>query len=379
MREINTARSIINKRKEKGLTQDDIANYIGVTKASVSKWETGRSYPDITFLPQLASYFDISIDELMGYEPQLTKAEIRKLNKQLSKDFTTLPYDDVAKKCREIAKKYFSCFPLLFQIGTLMLNYNMLSMETTQGEEVIEEARRLFVRIRTNSSDLNLAKQAQNMEAYCLLKLGKPEEVLTLLDPDDMALDISLSSSKPLLASAYEQTGDMQEAKRVYQKGIYQYVVGLMNLLPSYLKLCREDENAFEETYNRTMAMAETFQIKKLYPTLLMAFYINTAQECVALGDIKRAFELLDKYTQMAVSEIFPLSFHGDDYFNTIDTWLEDWLALGMDFPRDEKTIRKNMTEVVANNKAFLELKDQPHFRSIVLKLKNNEKVNIDS
>lgn len=41
MKEINIARTIIKKRKEKGLTQDELANYIGVSKAAVSKWEIG--------------------------------------------------------------------------------------------------------------------------------------------------------------------------------------------------------------------------------------------------------------------------------------------------------------------------------------------------
>ena len=63
MKEINIARAIVNKRREKGLTQDDLANYIGVSKASVSKWETGQNYPDITFLPQLAAF---SISALMN-------------------------------------------------------------------------------------------------------------------------------------------------------------------------------------------------------------------------------------------------------------------------------------------------------------------------
>ena len=44
MNEINIARTIAKKRKEQSLTQEDLANYIGVTKASVSKWETGQSY-----------------------------------------------------------------------------------------------------------------------------------------------------------------------------------------------------------------------------------------------------------------------------------------------------------------------------------------------
>lgn len=57
MKEINIARTIIKKRKEKGLTQNELANYIGVSKVAVSKWEIGQSYPDITFLPQLATFF----------------------------------------------------------------------------------------------------------------------------------------------------------------------------------------------------------------------------------------------------------------------------------------------------------------------------------
>jgi Predicted transcriptional regulators len=79
MKEINIAKMLVTKRKEKGITQDEIAAYIGVSKASVSKWETGQSYPDITFLPQLAAYFNISIDELMGYAPQMIKEDIKKL------------------------------------------------------------------------------------------------------------------------------------------------------------------------------------------------------------------------------------------------------------------------------------------------------------
>jgi transcriptional regulator with XRE-family HTH domain len=43
MKEINIAKTIVSKRREKGITQDELAEYIGVSKASVSKWETGGS------------------------------------------------------------------------------------------------------------------------------------------------------------------------------------------------------------------------------------------------------------------------------------------------------------------------------------------------
>ena len=84
MNELNISKCIIQKRKEKGITQEKLAEYIGVSKASVSKWESRQSYPDILLLPELAAYFNVSIDELLGYSPQLTKEDIKKIYNKLS-------------------------------------------------------------------------------------------------------------------------------------------------------------------------------------------------------------------------------------------------------------------------------------------------------
>ena len=51
MNDINIAGMILSKRRERGMTQDDLAAHIGVSKAPVSKWETGQCFPDITILP----------------------------------------------------------------------------------------------------------------------------------------------------------------------------------------------------------------------------------------------------------------------------------------------------------------------------------------
>ena len=66
MKEINLGRVLTENRRRRGMTQDQLAEHLGVSKAAVSKWETEASYPDIFMLPKLASFFDISIDELMG-------------------------------------------------------------------------------------------------------------------------------------------------------------------------------------------------------------------------------------------------------------------------------------------------------------------------
>lgn len=73
MKELNIGTVLGERRREKGVTQEEVAAFVGVSKASVSKWENGQSYPDITVLPVLASFFHITIDELLGYRPQLTK------------------------------------------------------------------------------------------------------------------------------------------------------------------------------------------------------------------------------------------------------------------------------------------------------------------
>lgn len=58
--------NIMRLRKENDLTQEQLANGLGITYQAVSKWETGVSSPDISMLPLLADVFEVSIDELFG-------------------------------------------------------------------------------------------------------------------------------------------------------------------------------------------------------------------------------------------------------------------------------------------------------------------------
>lgn len=62
-------------RKQKGLTQEELAEALYVSRAAVSKWESGRGYPNIDSLKAVAKYFGITIDELLSGEELLTLAE----------------------------------------------------------------------------------------------------------------------------------------------------------------------------------------------------------------------------------------------------------------------------------------------------------------
>lgn len=62
-------------RKSRGLTQEELAEALFVSRTAISKWESGRGYPSIDSLKQISNYFSISIDELLSGEKLITIAE----------------------------------------------------------------------------------------------------------------------------------------------------------------------------------------------------------------------------------------------------------------------------------------------------------------
>lgn len=63
---MNLGKMILDLRKQKNMTQEDLAAELGVTAAAVSKWENGYTLPDILMLCALADYFQVNTDELLG-------------------------------------------------------------------------------------------------------------------------------------------------------------------------------------------------------------------------------------------------------------------------------------------------------------------------
>lgn len=71
-------------RLMKNLTQEDVAGYLGVTPQSVSRWERGECYPDITFLPALANIFETSVDLLIGMDSIRAEETVYNIHKTAS-------------------------------------------------------------------------------------------------------------------------------------------------------------------------------------------------------------------------------------------------------------------------------------------------------
>ena len=69
-----TGAFIAKLRKESGITQQELAERLNVTAKAVSRWETGKGYPDVTVLPEISNIFNVSVNELLNGD-RLSKEE----------------------------------------------------------------------------------------------------------------------------------------------------------------------------------------------------------------------------------------------------------------------------------------------------------------
>ncbi len=63
---LKIADAVRRLRKERKVSQEELANALGVTAQAVSKWERNEGYPDITLMPNIAHFFDVSLEEVYG-------------------------------------------------------------------------------------------------------------------------------------------------------------------------------------------------------------------------------------------------------------------------------------------------------------------------
>ncbi len=105
---MNFNEKLINLRKSKGLSQEELGAKLHVSRQTISKWESCQSYPDFQRLVLLSDYFGLTLDELVK---DIDVEEVR--NKNVNNEKLSSIYDDVNS-----AKKFISAF---FVFGAMVL------------------------------------------------------------------------------------------------------------------------------------------------------------------------------------------------------------------------------------------------------------------
>ncbi|PID04983.1 MULTISPECIES: helix-turn-helix domain-containing protein [unclassified Sporosarcina] len=328
---------ILQQRKRLQITQDILASYCQVSKASVSKWEKGLSYPDITLLPKIASYFELTVDELLGYERQLSKEAIQHHYYEFASRFGKESFESVFIDVEEQVKLYYHDPAFLLQMSILLINHHMLSSDSPS---ILQKTNHLLERIRQVSEDVWILRQANSLLATISLMQSNPETTLELLDG---VIKPSIGD-EILLATAHEQLGDQEEAMRVIQVMMYQNVIQLVGSSPLYLRLSASNKQAFDETIHRIEGLIELYSMQALHPNVCLQFYFSVAQ-CAALSSNRSLlYAYLKKYVDVCVHHLFPLSLRGDEYFDLLEGWLKQ-LDLGTHAPRNNEIIKQSILE----------------------------------
>lgn len=172
--------NIKSMRKERELSQEQLAEVMGVSTASISKWETGQTAPELTMLMGLADYFEVSVDTLMGHEVSGNRVET------LLAEMDRAEEENDFSQAKEIAEKLLRNYP--------------------NSAEVVERVANCYYRIRVKTDDKKAIETS--------IELTKR---LFALEADETGMKrFELLGS---LGNQYSMAGNWKMARECYTKG----------------------------------------------------------------------------------------------------------------------------------------------------------------
>jgi len=137
---MNIGRNIYELRKEKGLTQAQLAEKMGVTEQAVSKWENDNSIPDVSLFPVLANFFGVSIDRLYGFHLDSYDREVEKICKEADAAGDTYKEIEILSKGLE---KYPNSEELKINLAFSLSMVNRISEDEKEKRDAVDKAIRL--------------------------------------------------------------------------------------------------------------------------------------------------------------------------------------------------------------------------------------------
>lgn len=233
-------------RKEKGLTQEQLADAMGVSTASVSKWETGVAAPELTVLADLADYFEVSIDALMGHKIDRVQLddkiqEIRELSLDMQDEAAMEAANRLLRKypneykAVEIASQvYYSAFirtadksKMQKAIALIHRQFDLIKDDDWQKwfelranlancHELLQE----WDKAKAYYEESNVSGNNDGNLARCLLRMGEYDKALAVTSEVIEHLIFQLTTAIMQLAEGWGEKGEPEKAKMVLRWGV---------------------------------------------------------------------------------------------------------------------------------------------------------------
>lgn len=145
---MNIGSNLKRLRQNKGCTQEQLAEAFGVTAQAISRWENNTAYPDITLLPGLASFFNTSVDAIVGMDEIRREDTLRKIHSEINALVISGEADKAVALIRDSLKVYPNDSGLLMSLGETLAHQ---TNDPAATKEAISIAERIL-----QSNDVNM-------------------------------------------------------------------------------------------------------------------------------------------------------------------------------------------------------------------------------
>lgn len=169
--------NIKNLRTKKKMTQEGLAQVLGTTSKSVSRWEQNLTSPDITLLPSIANIFEVTVDELLGVKNIKQDEYVKELKKQADIYAINNDYESELKLWKEAYKNLPNNEEIKIHLISIMNTINIIKNEIKYSSEIIKPAEIILdkstnnhIRIYATQILVDLYSQMNNIEMaeyYC--------------------------------------------------------------------------------------------------------------------------------------------------------------------------------------------------------------------
>ncbi len=174
----NLSENIRKYRKESGMTQEELAENLGVTFGTVSKWERGASEPDVDYIMDMAELFHISVDVLIGYV--MRGESLSTILEKIRKYRNEKKIIQASLEADEALKKYPNNLNLVYNAAEV---YKLCWMQTKNADE-INKAYKCYTHalslLPSDNPEIN-EMSINNLIAACFIAMKKYDDALDIL------------------------------------------------------------------------------------------------------------------------------------------------------------------------------------------------------
>lgn len=256
---------IQEKRRALGLTQEQVAEHLGVSIPAVSKWETGQTCPDVALLPRLARLLKIDLNTLFSFQETLSQEEIRNICAAITEKGNTDTIAAAFALAEEQLREYPHCEELL-QCVTYALQA-VVNMPGRTGEEysVYDEQVNVLLEQLAESTNPAIQNSANFLLANKSIRQGDYDRAQQILDrmPDKQSVTQEMADKQMLQIIIHQYRGNYDEAARELEYALFAAANRLQMLISLYvsLEMTAGNPDHARDVASKGTEFAELFQL----------------------------------------------------------------------------------------------------------------------